>query len=187
MNPAATPATIPPVPSRPVRECIDLDRRPERANFDIKTVNPISSRSSYSRDMYPRFTAECPRALLTAETHRYAHVVAAPRRCRRRVPTGTENIIQRARGRVALLECTRGLVPVLASIVPRGSRQAKELANMFVGCPNIRPVCAGSAPRLAASSSPRRYGNFIRPSVIPLISTRLLESLLRLSPRGREF
>lgn len=70
--------------------------------------------------------------------------------------TGMENIIQRARGRVALLECTRSLVRVPfsgVSIVHHGSRQAKELANMFVGCPNIRPVCVGNVPRLAERTS----------------------------------
>lgn len=90
--------------------------------------------------------------------------------------TGTENIIQRARGRVALLECTRSLVRVPASgvsIVPR-SRQAKELANMFVGCPNIGPVCVGNVPR-RAENLVRRYGNFIQSFPISLIcSDRVL-------------
>lgn len=39
---------------------------------------------------------------------------------------------------------------------------------MFVGCPNIQPVCVGSVPRLAEDLV--RYGNFIRPFLIALIN-----------------
>lgn len=45
------------------------------SGFDIKTVNSAQA-VRHIRDMYPRDSRTCPRALLTAETHRYAHVVA---------------------------------------------------------------------------------------------------------------
>lgn len=49
--------------------------------------------------------------------------------------------------------------------------KAKELTNMSIGCRNIRPVCTLEAiPRLAEYVYlARRYGNFIRPPMIPLI------------------
>jgi len=70
------------------------------------------------------------------------------------VQPAPENIIQRARER------TSGFIRMYAelstrapgaSIVLNESRQAKELANMFVAWPNIRPVCAGSVQRSATS------------------------------------
>lgn len=62
---------------------------------------------------------------------------------------------------MALLECMRGLAraPPVLPLFPRASRQARELANMFVACANIRPVCGASVPPLARSVPRALYGD----------------------------